>query len=303
MHFRVQPAHNRSIIPLTDQHVGALSGTRASGLLPMIVVTTYVRDSMYGEASLLDWPWRFVRPRTAVDRSNTSPWTMVLKQEESTTSFTNPPVSLSKFRTSGFANSVVPAYDRVTSAGSVDHMITQGLSQCGRALRTFVHGMNSDSDGGLVYDGVLAHCRRSTGEFNHRYGQPSVQPTRALSLAAVYRDHAVKGVNDGLLVGVMPRQSMPKVFFTDTAAEYWRGDARAPGTSTWFPRPTCPRTPTFGVTCTRAPSTIPWECFRLPIAMILVPTARIISMWWISPLSRASLKCFASGWLKVSNRR
>lgn len=66
------------------------------------------------------------------------------------------------------------------------------------------------------------------GEFNHRYAQPSVQPTPSFGHLHPYADAATPGP-DGLSAGLLDRQrtrgGMPKIFYTDTSAEYWRGDA------------------------------------------------------------------------------
>jgi hypothetical protein len=66
-------------------------------------------------------------------------------------------------------------------AGKVDHVIGEGISQCGRLMRTFLGlGLNTAEDGGPSYDGLLIHVAGGRrGEFNMRYGQPSVQPTPA----------------------------------------------------------------------------------------------------------------------------
>ena len=234
MHFRVQPAHNRSIIPLTDQHVGAL-GKHArirAAAADDSRDRLYVRDGMYGEASLLDRSaWRFC---AAPDGSG--PLEYITLDDGFETGRIYDVVyqpAECRWASSGLAAlRELGLFLRTTESplyGSVDHLITQGLSQCGRALRHFLYcGMNSDSDGGLVYDGVLAHIAGARrGEFNHRYGQPSVQPTPSFGHLPPFADHAVEGVSDGLLDRCYASQSMPKVFFTDTAAEYWRGDASA----------------------------------------------------------------------------
>lgn len=66
-------------------------------------------------------------------------------------------------------------------AGKIRHVIGEGISQCGRLMRTFLGlGLNKAEDGGPAYDGLLIHIAGARrGEFNTRYGQPSVQPTPA----------------------------------------------------------------------------------------------------------------------------
>ena len=117
------------------------------------------------------------------------------------------------------------------TAGRVDHVIGKGVSQCGRFLRTFLHaGLNRDEDGSLVFDGVHVHVAGGRrGEFNHRYGQPSVQPTPSLGHRFPFADEPQTDPHSGHRAGLLDRQRacgcMPKLFYTDTSSEYWRGDA------------------------------------------------------------------------------
>lgn len=117
------------------------------------------------------------------------------------------------------------------TAGRVDHAIAQGVSQCGRFLRTFLHaGLNRDEDGRRVFDGVHVHVAGGRrGEFNHRYGQPSVQPTPSLGHRFPFADEPQTDTRSGHRAGLLDRQRalgcVPKIFHTDTSSEYWRGDA------------------------------------------------------------------------------
>ena len=117
------------------------------------------------------------------------------------------------------------------AAGCVDHVIAEGVSQCGRFLRTFLHaGLNCDEDGNQVFDGVLVHVAGGRrGEFNHRYGQPSVQPTPSLGHRFPFADESQTDPRSGHRAGLLDHQRaagcVPKIFYTDTSSEYWRGDA------------------------------------------------------------------------------
>ena len=121
--------------------------------------------------------------------------------------------------------------DAAPTAGRVDHVIAQGVSQCGRFLRTFLHaGLNIDEVGVQAFDGIFAHVAGGRrGEFNHRYGQPSVQPTPSLGHRFPFADEPQTDPRSGRRAGLLGRQrsagGMPKVFYTDTSSEYWRGDA------------------------------------------------------------------------------
>ena len=117
------------------------------------------------------------------------------------------------------------------AAGRVDHVVAEGVSQCGRFLRTFLHaGLNRDEAGKPVFDGVLVHVAGGRrGEFNHRYGQPSVQPTPSLGHRFPFADEPQTDPRSGRRAGLLDRLraagGVPKIVYTDTSSEYWRGDA------------------------------------------------------------------------------
>ena len=105
-----------------------------------------------------------------------------------------------------------------------------GISQTGRMLRHFLHlGLNLDQTRQQAYDGLLVHVAGGRrGEFNHRFAQPSVQPTAGFGhLFPFADDEAIDPFSekkDGLLKRQREIGGMPKVFYTNTSAEYWRGD-------------------------------------------------------------------------------
>ncbi len=117
------------------------------------------------------------------------------------------------------------------TAGTIDHVVSEGQSQCGRFLRTYLYlGLNLDETGRPAMDGILAHIAGGRrGEFNHRYGQPSVQPTPSFGHLFPFADlpqtDPVSGRTEGLLDRQSAKGGMPKIFYTDTSSEYWRGDA------------------------------------------------------------------------------
>ena len=117
------------------------------------------------------------------------------------------------------------------AASRVDHVIAKGVSQCGRFLRTLLHaGLNRDEAGNRVFDGVHVHVAGGRrGEFNHRYGQPSVQPTPSLGHRFPFADEPQtdprSGKREGLLDRLRAGECLPKIVYSDTSAEYWRGDA------------------------------------------------------------------------------
>ncbi|RIK45408.1 MAG: hypothetical protein DCC58_06505 [Chloroflexi bacterium] len=111
------------------------------------------------------------------------------------------------------------AADDNPAAGSIERAYAFGMSQTGRMLRHFLYlGLNRDEAGNPAYDGIIPHvggARR--GEFNHRFGQPSVQGTPGMGHRPPFDDA-------GLLARQRALGAVPKVIQTNTSAEYWRGD-------------------------------------------------------------------------------
>ena len=111
------------------------------------------------------------------------------------------------------------------AAGRLDHTFAFGVSQSGRVLRQFLHlGLNIDEMGQKVFDGIHCHIAGAwRGQFNNRYGQPGVMDTPGFGHLPPFAT-AANGAEEGLLARQRARGNVPKVFFTNTAAEYWRGD-------------------------------------------------------------------------------
>lgn len=99
-----------------------------------------------------------------------------------------------------------------------------GISQSGRFLRQFVYeGLNCDENGRRVFDGVFAHIAGGRrGEFNQRFGQPSTTNVEGFGHLPPFAADDPRG---GLLDTQRRLGSVPKIFFTNSAWEYWRGDA------------------------------------------------------------------------------
>ncbi len=130
------------------------------------------------------------------------------------------------------------------TAGLVDHVIGQGQSQCGRFLRTFLaRGLNVDEAGDQVLDGVHIHIAGGRGgEFDHRWAQPSVQPTPGFGFVLPFTDDPAPdaGHPRGLLDRQRALGGVPRIVCTDTSAEYWRGDASLAHASTTGDRDLAP---------------------------------------------------------------
>jgi hypothetical protein len=110
-------------------------------------------------------------------------------------------------------------------------LILYGISQTGRMQRHFLSlGLNRCEDGSRAYDGFHVHIAGARrGAFNHRFAQPSNQTTPLWGHVFPFADVATSDPLTGRTAGLLDRLSaagdLPKIIFTDSAAEYWRGDA------------------------------------------------------------------------------
>jgi Alpha/beta hydrolase domain len=124
------------------------------------------------------------------------------------------------------------AEDGNPCAGDIRRACAFGASQSGRYLRQFLYlGLNEDEAERSVFDGVLVHIAggKRGGDFNQRFGQPSASLYPTMSNAFPFTDTSatdpVTGRRDGLLDRLAARRHVPKIFFTNSSTEYWRGDA------------------------------------------------------------------------------
>lgn len=130
----------------------------------------------------------------------------------------------------------VAAFLRKPPAGSgltrgLEKLIAWGVSQTGRMQRHFLSlGLNRCEDSSLAYDGFAVHVAGARrGAFNHRFAQPSNQTTPLWGHVFPYADIPVTDPFTGRKAGLLDRLeaagAVPKIVSTDSAAEYWRGDA------------------------------------------------------------------------------
>ncbi|HKC98791.1 MAG TPA: alpha/beta hydrolase domain-containing protein [Methylomirabilota bacterium] len=116
-------------------------------------------------------------------------------------------------------------------AGELDHAYVIGVSQTGRFLRHLLYlGLNEDEAGRRVFDGVIVHIAGARrGEFNQRFGQPSLNATASVGSLFPFTDTSsldrVTGKRGAQLARLEARDTVPKIVAVNTAAEYWRGDA------------------------------------------------------------------------------
>ncbi|MCH8063212.1 MAG: hypothetical protein IH861_11985 [Chloroflexi bacterium] len=116
-------------------------------------------------------------------------------------------------------------------AGSLEAAYAVGRSQSGRFLRQYIHtGLNEDEKGRKALDGIIAHVAGGMrGEFNLRFGQPSKDICYVMPELFPFTDteqvDPVTGAAGSLLTRLKEKGDLPKMMFTNTSAEYWRGDA------------------------------------------------------------------------------
>ncbi len=117
------------------------------------------------------------------------------------------------------------------AAERLDRAYAFGVSQTGRFLRHLLYlGLNEDEAGREVFDAFIPHVAGARrGEFNMRFGQPSLNATTSVGSLFPFTDaeqrDPVAGQRDGLLARLDARGRRPKIFTINTSAEYWRGDA------------------------------------------------------------------------------
>ena len=116
-------------------------------------------------------------------------------------------------------------------AGDIDYAYGYGRSQSGRFLRQMIHlGLNDDEEGRMALDGIIPHVGGAMrGEFNLRFGQPSQDICYISPEMFPFTDtpqlDPVTGAKGSMLERLEEQGQVPKIMFTNTSAEYWRGDA------------------------------------------------------------------------------
>ena len=100
------------------------------------------------------------------------------------------------------------------------YVYAYGRSQTGRLLRTLVYNdLNLDEQGREALDGIIANVAGGLrGEFNQRFGQNSKDRPHMM-------DYVQPATDEDLHRRLAARGSKLKVFYTNSSAEYHRGDA------------------------------------------------------------------------------
>ena len=104
--------------------------------------------------------------------------------------------------------------------GVLRHVYAYGRSQTGRLLRTLVfNDLNLDEHGREALDGIIANVPGGLrGEFNQRFGQNSKDRPHMM-------DYVQPATDQDVHKRLTARGSVLKVFYTNSSAEYHRGDA------------------------------------------------------------------------------
>jgi hypothetical protein len=111
------------------------------------------------------------------------------------------------------------------SLAPVKHAYAFGSSQCGRFLRDFVYlGFNTDEQDRQTLDGVMSHVA-GAGRLvlNQRWSTPRAVAgfyTASYPFADTAQADPASGHAEGILENSRVRHP-PKIFYTNTAAEYW----------------------------------------------------------------------------------
>jgi hypothetical protein len=117
-------------------------------------------------------------------------------------------------------------------AGRVKHTLGQGTSQCGNAMKTFLHlGFNQRLDGGKVFDGIYSHVAARQTNINARFAVPggggglrtdhsAFGQAAPRGLASDYYD-AVSGRTGGVMKRCSASDTCPKFFLGLSGTEFW----------------------------------------------------------------------------------
>src|SRR5438309_6453555 len=108
-----------------------------------------------------------------------------------------------------------PAADGNPCAGVLERAYAFGVSQSGRFLRHLLYlGLTEAESGHPVFDAVIPHVAGARrGEFNHRFGQPSLNATHAVGSLFPFADTVetdpVTGERGALLARLEARGALP----------------------------------------------------------------------------------------------
>jgi Alpha/beta hydrolase domain len=120
---------------------------------------------------------------------------------------------------------------RRSNLGAYRNVLGFGVSQTGRFLRQFLYeGLNGSVTGERAFDGMLVNIAGGQrGDFNHRFAQPSSAGAPSFGQLFPFATSPLRDPLSGRTGDLLERdrasRTVPKIFITNTAWEYWRGDA------------------------------------------------------------------------------
>lgn len=117
-------------------------------------------------------------------------------------------------------------------AGAIQRAYVFGISQSGRFIHHYIYeGFNADEQNRIVFDAAMPHVAGGgKGSFNMRFAQTTryssqheeaLYPTDVFPFTSVPQDDPLTGVKGDTLSEARRRAPLPKIFFTQTSAEYW----------------------------------------------------------------------------------
>ncbi len=112
------------------------------------------------------------------------------------------------------------------------HVIGFGASQSGRFLRGLLYeGFNTDEQGRLALDGVMAHIAGAARiDLNRRWSTPVTQAiytATSFPFSDASQRDPITGQTEGALDNPRARANQPRIFYTNTSVEYWGGGRAA----------------------------------------------------------------------------
>jgi len=126
----------------------------------------------------------------------------------------------------------------VSGMSEIRHALAFGVSQSGRFLRHFLElGMNADSAGERVFDGVFSHVAGAGKVFaNHRFGMPGrtatqhedrLYPENWFPFSQATAKDPISGNSGAISMGpkVGAPLTDPKIIETNSSTEYWQKGA------------------------------------------------------------------------------
>ena len=110
---------------------------------------------------------------------------------------------------------------------SAKYTFAYGSSQTGRWLRDFVYeGFNTDERNRQAFDAVMPHIGGAGGiDLDRRWSTPtslSMETVTRYPFSDRQQRDPVTGVEEGVLENARAKEHQPKIFYTNSATEYWQ---------------------------------------------------------------------------------